>query len=68
MPIGQPDSVETLADRLVREAMEKGEFEDLTGTGEPIPGTGTHDDDAWWIRSWVERNRPTDAQTSRKSS
>ncbi|MFZ0012706.1 MAG: DnaJ family domain-containing protein [Acidimicrobiia bacterium] len=68
MPIGQPDSVETLADRLVREAMEKGEFDDLTGIGEPIPGSGTRDDDGWWIRSWVERNRRGDAQTPTEPS
>jgi len=57
MPTGQPDSIESHVDRLIREAMEAGKFDDLPGTGEPIPGTGTNDDAGWWIRGWVERNR-----------
>ncbi|HUF14925.1 MAG TPA: DnaJ family domain-containing protein [Acidimicrobiia bacterium] len=56
MPIGQPDSVEPHADRLIREAMEAGEFDELKGTGKPIPGAGTTDDDLWWVRSWIQRN------------
>lgn len=68
MPIGHPDSVEPYADRLIREAMESGAFENLTGEGKPIPGSGTTDDDLWWIRSWVERNLEPDDQDSRSSS
>lgn len=64
MPIGQPDSVETYSDRLIREAMAAGEFDDLEGRGEPIPGTGTQDDEFWWVRSWLERNRQTPDQDS----
>lgn len=30
------DKWESLVDRLIRESMERGEFEDLTGAGEPI--------------------------------
>ncbi len=57
MPAGRPDSIETYADRLIREAMDAGEFDELPGKGEPIPGAGTKDDAGWWIRSWLERNR-----------
>jgi hypothetical protein len=63
MPTGLPDSpdspqpVETTAERLVREAMEAGDFDDLPGEGAPIPGAGKVDDDLWWVRSWLERNR-----------
>jgi len=57
MPIGQPDSShETYADRLVREAMEQGRFDDLPGSGKPLPGAGEHDDDLWWVRDWLRRN------------
>jgi hypothetical protein len=58
MPIGQPDSCphEPLAERLIREAMDEGEFDGLAGTGRPISGRGTTDDDLWWVRSWVRRN------------
>ncbi len=48
---------EAFVDRVIREAMERGEFDDLPGKGEPIPGAGTVDTEGWWIRSWVERNR-----------
>lgn len=65
MPAGQPDSIETYADRLIREAMDAGEFDELPGAGAPIPGAGTHDDAGWWVRGWLERNRrPSDQESS----
>jgi hypothetical protein len=67
MPTGPPDPLETIAERLVREAMEAGEFHELPGAGKPIPGAGTVDDDLWWVRSWVERNRvPHDQESSNR--
>ena len=56
MPVGPPDDFETNTDRIIREAMEAGEFDDLPGEGKPIPGAGSVDDEYWWIRSWVKRN------------
>ena len=50
------DRYETLAERLIREAIEAGEFEDLPGEGKPLPGAGTWDDELWWVRSWLRRN------------
>lgn len=68
MPTGPPDfqpsepgQTETLADRMIREAMEAGEFDDLPGQGQPIPGAGTIDGEGWWIRSWLERNADSEA-------
>lgn len=57
-----PDMVETIAERLIREAMETGGFDDLPGTGKPIPGKGTVDDDMWWVRAWLQRNRHREDQ------
>lgn len=66
MPTGQPDSIlpygpadmnGSHVERVIREAMAAGEFDDLPGMGEPIPGAGTSDDDMWWVRRWIERNR-----------
>ena len=51
---------ESAADRIIREAMEDGEFDDLRGTGQPIPGRGTIDDELWWLRDWVKRNTQED--------
>ncbi|CAN5894962.1 hypothetical protein BH23ACT5_BH23ACT5_07240 [soil metagenome] len=48
--------IESIVDRRIREAMEAGEFDELPGTGEPLPGAGTHDDDLWWVRGWMQRN------------
>lgn len=64
MPIGQPDSSrgESRAERLIREAIEAGGFDDLPGAGVPIPGRGTKDDALWWVREWVRRNRNDDQE------
>ena len=43
------DRFESLPERLIREAIEAGEFDDLPGEGEPIPGAGTVDDELWWV-------------------
>ncbi len=51
---GEP--FESHVDRLLREAMERGDFDDLPGKGKPIPGAGTKDDEYWWLRKWVKRN------------
>jgi hypothetical protein len=60
---------EHLVDRLVREAIESGKFDDLPGAGKPISGAGTVDDDYWWVREWVKRNRADEEdQTRRRSS
>jgi len=50
---------QTWVDLQVRQAMERGEFDDLPGAGKPIRGLGeTHDPD-WWVRRLVERERIT---------
>lgn len=51
------ESFETHIDRVIREAVERGEFDDLPGEGKPVPGAGTKDDEGWWLRKWVKRSR-----------
>ena len=46
---------ETWADRLVLEAIERGEFDNLPGKGKPIPGLDQPYDELWWVRSWMKR-------------
>jgi len=48
-----PDPVE----RAIQAAQEAGEFDDLPGSGRPIPGIDRPYDPAWWVRNWVERDR-----------
>lgn len=64
MTAGQPNPEESVADRLIREAMDSGEFDDLPGAGKPIPGAGTPDGEGWWIKKWVERNRDSEKESS----
>jgi len=51
------DRHEPLSERLIREAIEAGEFDELPGVGKPLPGAGVPDDDLWWVREWLKRNR-----------
>lgn len=48
---------QTWVDLQVRQAMERGEFDDLPGTGKPIPDLGEHHDPDWWIKKLVEREK-----------
>ena len=41
---------ESWIDRQIREAAERGEFEDLPGKGKPIPDLDKPHDENWWIR------------------
>lgn len=75
MPTGPPDSHlsppernETTVDRIIRESMDAGDFENLPGRGKPLPGAGTVDDEMWWVRSWLKRNRDPSAQESSSSA
>lgn len=50
------DPFESVVERRIREAMERGEFDDLPGTGEPLPDAGRPYDELWWVKKWVKRN------------
>ncbi|KAB8196660.1 DUF1992 domain-containing protein [Nonomuraea phyllanthi] len=51
-PLGMP--FESWVDRQIREAEERGAFDDLPGAGKPIPGLDRPHDDMWWIKQKVE--------------
>lgn len=55
-----PEKNPNWIEEIITNAQKRGEFDDLPGTGKPIPGAGKKDDDLWWIRSWIERNRDPD--------
>jgi hypothetical protein len=45
----------TWVDLQIRQAMERGDFDDLPGAGKPIEDLGTHHDPNWWLKKLVER-------------
>lgn len=44
---------ETWIDKQIRVAQERGDFDDLPGSGKPLPTGG--DDENWWLRGYLER-------------
>jgi hypothetical protein len=48
-------SFETWIDRQIREATDRGEFDDLPGAGRPIEDLEQPLDELWWIRQKMQR-------------
>ncbi|GGF41965.1 hypothetical protein GCM10007298_42100 [Williamsia phyllosphaerae] len=48
----QPPVPETRVDRLIREARERGDFDDLPGLGQPLDLRGL-DDPEWWAKKKI---------------
>jgi hypothetical protein len=46
-------------DEVIRQAAQRGEFDDLPGAGKPIQGLGEEHDPDWWLKQLVERERIT---------
>ena len=46
-------------DLQVRQAMERGDFDDLPGAGKPIRGLGGTHDPQWWVKGLIEREKIT---------
>ena len=42
-------------DRKIREARERGEFDNLPGAGKPIPDLGKTHDELWWVKRLLKR-------------
>lgn len=49
-------AIALLADMHVRRAIERGEFDDLPGSGKPLPMPDRYDPD-WWLKNLVKRER-----------
>jgi hypothetical protein len=46
-------------DLQIKQAMERGDFDDLPGAGKPIKNLGTQHDPDWWVKQLVEREKIT---------
>ena len=60
-----------MAERKVREAMERGEFDDLPGQGQPLKKLDDRDPN-WWVKGLLEREQlrmplPTSLQLRREA-
>jgi hypothetical protein len=57
--VADGDPVTTRLERSVeaqlREARERGEFDNLPGYGKPLPDVDGDHDEMWWIRQWLRR-------------
>ena len=50
-------SYETWVEKQIREAQERGDFDNLRGAGKPIPGRGQLDDELWWLKQYMAREK-----------
>ena len=44
-------------DLHIKQAMERGEFDNLPGAGKPIKNLGTQHDPDWWVKQLIEREK-----------
>ncbi len=57
---GYPMPHESPIDRAIREATERGDFDDLPGLGKPLPDSGRSYDEDWWLKDLIRRENLTD--------
>lgn len=48
-------SFESFVERQIREAQERGEFDNLPGAGKPLPDLDKPYDELWWVKSLMKR-------------
>jgi hypothetical protein len=46
---------ESYVESQIREAQERGEFDNLAGAGKPIPGINDPPDELWWVKQLLKR-------------
>lgn len=49
------DRIERIAERQIREAQERGAFDNLPGAGKPLGDLGGPRDENWWLRQYMLR-------------
>jgi hypothetical protein len=53
------DQRQMWVDAQIRNAMARGDFDNLPGTGKPIPGIDAPHDPNWWVKRLIERENIT---------
>lgn len=53
--VSHPERYESAVDKAIREAQERGDFDNLPGQGKPLPGLDGPDDELWWVRNYIRR-------------
>jgi Arc/MetJ family transcription regulator len=53
------DWYESRIERQIREAQERGDFDNLPGAGKPLRGSGEQYDENWWLKDLVRRENIT---------
>jgi hypothetical protein len=48
-------AIELVAENRIREAIEQGQFENLSGFGQPIEDMDEPYDPDWWVKKWIRR-------------
>jgi hypothetical protein len=48
---------ESAVEKQIREAMARGDFDNLPGKGKPLPGLDGRRDDDWWIKEKLQREK-----------
>ena len=51
---------ESHVDRQIREASERGEFDNLSGSGKPIEDLSLEYEPDWWAKRYIEREKTRD--------
>ncbi|HWU23851.1 MAG TPA: DUF1992 domain-containing protein [Nocardioides sp.] len=51
------DQQHTWVELQIRQAIDRGEFDDLPGAGKPIEGLGAEHDPDWWVKRLIEREK-----------
>jgi hypothetical protein len=56
-----PSQFQSVVDAQIRAAEKRGAFDNLPGSGKPIPGLMDPDDPMWWIKGFIKREKvPTE--------
>lgn len=59
-------SWESALDRQIREAHERGEFDNLPGAGKPLADHGQAYDEDWWVKNLLRRENLPDTPALRQ--